>query len=171
MHARALIVGLAGPRLGADERAFLREAEPWGLILFTRNISTPDQVRALVADFRETLGRADAPVLVDQEGGRVQRFGPPHWPEYPAGAAYGRLYDRKPELGVAAARMGARLIAADLEGNGFCRISPPCPASARNERPCCVHRDRSSRARDNFGDNGARGDSWVDRIRRTADDG
>ena len=57
MHARALIVGLAGPRLGADERAFLREAEPWGLILFTRNISTPDQVRALVGDFRETLGR------------------------------------------------------------------------------------------------------------------
>src|SRR5439155_303372 len=87
MHARALIVGLAGPRLGADERAFLREAEPWGLILFTRNISTPDQVRALVGDFRETLGRADAPVLIDQEGGRVQRLRPPHWAEYPAAAA------------------------------------------------------------------------------------
>ena len=119
MHARALIVGLAGPRLGADERAFLREAEPWGLILFTRNISTPDQVRALVGDFRETLGRADAPVLIDQEGGRVQRLRPPHWAEYPAGAAYGRLYDRKPELGVAAARQGARLIAADLGALGI----------------------------------------------------
>ena len=119
MNAGALIFGLAGLRLMDDERAFLREADPWGLILFTRNISTPDQVRALVADFRETLGRADAPVLVDQEGGRVQRFGPPHWPEYPAGAAYGRLYDRKPELGVAAARMGARLIAADLDALGI----------------------------------------------------
>src|SRR5438552_14310892 len=96
MHARALIVGPAGPRLGADERAFLREADPWGLILFTRNISTPDQVRTLIGEFRETLGRTDAPVLIDQEGGRVQRLGRPHWPEYPAGARYRRLYDRRP---------------------------------------------------------------------------
>jgi beta-N-acetylhexosaminidase len=119
MHARAFIVGLAGPRLGADERTFLREANPWGLILFARNISTPDQVRALVGDFRDTLGRADAPVLIDQEGGRVQRLRPPYWPEYPAGAAYGRLYGRKPELGLAAARLGARLIAADLAALGI----------------------------------------------------
>src|ERR1700688_4349090 len=119
MPAGAFIVGLAGLRLRADERAVLREAGPWGLILFTRNVSTPDQVRALVGDCRETLGRADAPVLIDQEGGRVQRLGPPHWAEYPAGAAYGRLYDRKPELGVAAARLGARLIAADLGALGI----------------------------------------------------
>src|SRR6266487_1642495 len=119
MQARAFIVGLAGPTLVPDERAFLRNADPWGLILFARNIETPDQVRALVADFRETLGRADAPVLIDQEGGRVQRLRPPHWPEYPAGAAYGRLYDRNPELGVAAARLGARLIAADLGALGI----------------------------------------------------
>jgi beta-N-acetylhexosaminidase len=119
MHAGAFIVGLAGFRLGADERAFLRETDPWGLILFARNIETPDQVQALVAEFRETLGRADAPVLIDQEGGRIQRLGPPHWPEYPAGAAYGRLYDRKPELGIAAARLGARLIAADLAALGI----------------------------------------------------
>src|SRR5260370_11843795 len=125
MRARALIVGLAGPRLGADERALLREAEPWGLILFTRNISTPDQVRALVGDFRETLGRADAPVLIDQEGGRVQRLRPPHWAEYPAAAAYGRLYDRKPELGVTAAGLGARLIAADLGALGITVDSLP----------------------------------------------
>src|SRR6266513_6440586 len=109
MHARALIVGLAGPRLGADEREFLREAEPWGLILFTRNISTPDQVRALVGDFRETLGRADAPVLIDQEGGRVQRLRPPHWAEYPAGAVFGALYDIDPALGLKAARLSSRL--------------------------------------------------------------
>src|SRR5947209_2621050 len=119
MQARAFIVGLAGPQLGADERAFLRDAEPWGLILFTRNIRTPEQVRALIGEFRETLGRTDAPVLVDQEGGRVQRLGPPHWPRYPAGAAYGRLYDREPELGLAAARLGARLIAADLAELGI----------------------------------------------------
>src|ERR1700680_2536727 len=119
MHAGAFIVGLAGFRLGADERAVLRETDPWGLILFARNIETPDQVRALVAEFRETLGRADAPVLIDQEGGRIQRLWPPHWPEYPAGAASGRLYDRKPELGIAAARLGARLIAADLAALGI----------------------------------------------------
>ena len=114
MYARAFIVGIGGRRLGADERAFLRDADPWGLILFARNISTPDQVRALTGEFRETVGRDDAPVLIDQEGGRVQRLGPPHWPEYPAGAAYGRLYDREPDLAVTAARLGARLIAADL---------------------------------------------------------
>jgi beta-N-acetylhexosaminidase len=119
MRARAFIVGLAGPRLEADERRFLREAEPWGLILFARNISAPDQVRALVAEFRETLGRTDAPVLIDQEGGRVQRLRPPHWPEYPPGIAYGRAYDRKPEFGLAAARLGARLIAADLAALGI----------------------------------------------------
>src|SRR5437773_3936172 len=119
MRARAFIVGLAGLRLGADERAFVREAEPWGLILFARNVDAPDQVRALVGEFREALGRADAPVLIDQEGGRVQRLRPPHWPEYPAGAAYGRVYDRKPELGVAAARLCARLIAADLGALGI----------------------------------------------------
>jgi beta-N-acetylhexosaminidase len=119
MRARAFIVGLAGLRLGADERAFVREAEPWGLILFARNVDTSGQVRALVGEFRDALGRADAPVLIDQEGGRVQRLRPPHWPEYPAGAAYGRVYDRKPELGVAAARLGARLIAADLGALGI----------------------------------------------------
>jgi beta-N-acetylhexosaminidase len=119
MHARAFIVGVGGPRLGADERAFLRDADPWGLILFARNVNTPDQVRALTGDFRETVGRDDVPVLIDQEGGRVQRLGPPHWPEYPAGAAYGRLYDRDPELGIAAARLGARLIAADLAALGI----------------------------------------------------
>jgi beta-N-acetylhexosaminidase len=119
MGAHAFITGLAALELGADERAFLREAEPWGVILFARNVSTPDQVRALVGEFRETIGRADAPVLIDQEGGRVQRLGPPHWPDYPPGAAYGRLYDREPKRGIAAARLGARLIAADLGAIGI----------------------------------------------------
>jgi len=119
MDTRPFIVGLAGHRLAADERAFLREADPWGLILFARNVGTPDQVRALVDEFRENSGRADAPVLVDQEGGRVQRLGPPLWPKYPSGAAYGGLFDRDPERGTRAAWLGGRLIAADLEALGI----------------------------------------------------
>jgi beta-N-acetylhexosaminidase len=100
-----------------DERAFLREREPWGFIIFTRNIDTPAQVRRLTASVRDAVGR-DAPVLVDQEGGRVQRLGPPHWPTYPPGAAYGRLYDRNAAEGIRAAYLGARLIAADLAAVG-----------------------------------------------------
>lgn len=112
--ARAFITGIAGLSLGAAERAFLREADPWGLILFRRNVETPDQVRRLVSEFRAAVGRDDAPVLIDQEGGRVQRLRPPHWRAYPPGAAYGALYDLDPAAGRAAARLGARLIAADL---------------------------------------------------------
>ena len=115
---RAFITGLAGPSLAPEEHVFLREAEPWGLILFRRNIETPDQVRRLIGAARDCVG-SRLPVLVDQEGGRVQRLGPPHWPVYPPGAAYGRLYDRDPAAGLAAARLGARLIAADLFALGI----------------------------------------------------
>jgi beta-N-acetylhexosaminidase len=115
----AFITGLAGPGLRPEERTFLREAAPWGLILFKRNIHNPEQVRRLVGDAREALGRDDAPVLIDQEGGRVQRLGPPHWPVYPPGALYGRLYDHDPAAGVPAARLAGRLIAADLEALGI----------------------------------------------------
>jgi beta-N-acetylhexosaminidase len=118
MAARAFITGVAGTTLSAAERAFLGDAEPWGFILFARNIATPAQVAALVAEMRAAVGR-EAPVLVDQEGGRVQRLGPPHWPRYPAAAAYGRLYDRDEAAGLAAARLGARLIAADLKPLGI----------------------------------------------------
>jgi beta-N-acetylhexosaminidase len=113
MTARAFITGLPGLALTASERDFLREARPWGLILFKRNIDDKAQVSHLVDEVLNLLGR-QAPVLVDQEGGRVQRLGPPHWPAYPPGAFYGRLYDSDPELGLAAARLGARLIASDL---------------------------------------------------------
>src|ERR671924_1199711 len=109
MAVRAFISGLAGTTLTPAERAFLREREPWGFIIFARNIETPAQLSRLIAAARDAVGR-DAPVLVDQEGGRVQRLGPPHWPSYPPGAAYGRVYDRDPEEGLAAARLGARLI-------------------------------------------------------------
>src|ERR1700733_4212624 len=98
MMPRAFITGLAGPVITPDERAFLREAQPWGLILFARNIVDPRQVRALIEDFRAVCGRSEAPVLIDQEGGRVQRLAPPHWPAYPAGAVYGTIYRRNPAL-------------------------------------------------------------------------
>src|SRR5512143_2202019 len=113
MAARAFITGLEGLTVSPNERAFLREARPWGLIIFKRNVSRPDQVAELAQSFREIVG-AEAPVLVDQEGGRVQRLGPPHWPAYPPGARYGALYDREPASGLAAARLGGHLIASDL---------------------------------------------------------
>ena len=114
MHPRRFITGVAGPRLAAAELAFLREAVPWGLILFQRNVQTRDQLRQLIGSFREAVGRADAPVLVDQEGGRVQRLKPPHWRAHPAAATFGKLYDLEPAAGVAAAQLGARLLAAEL---------------------------------------------------------
>src|SRR5262245_21911316 len=106
MAPRAFITGLSGPAITADERAFLRTTAPWGLILFKRNVQTPAQLKALVDEFRDEVGRPDAPVLIDQEGGRVQRLGPPQWPAYPPGAAYGRLYARDPARGLAAAKLG-----------------------------------------------------------------
>jgi beta-N-acetylhexosaminidase len=116
---RAFITGVEGLVLTASERDFLREADPWGLILFRRNVDTPEQVRALTAAFREAVGRTDAPVLVDQEGGRVQRLGPPHWPAYPHGGAYASIYAADADAGLDCARLGARLIAADLTDLGI----------------------------------------------------
>ena len=114
MSSRAFITGVSGLELSAAEREFIRAERPWGFILFKRNIETPDQVSALVGELRSCLGEADAPVLIDQEGGRVARLGPPHWPVYPPGAVFGALYDLDPELGLQAARLSSRLIAADL---------------------------------------------------------
>jgi beta-N-acetylhexosaminidase len=118
MAPRAFITGLKGTTITPDERAFVRSAEPWGLILFKRNVADPAQVRALTQEFRAICGR-DTPVLVDQEGGRVQRLGPPHWPPYPTGALYARAYERDPSLGLRFAKLGARLIAADLAAVGI----------------------------------------------------
>jgi beta-N-acetylhexosaminidase len=111
---KAFITGLAGTKLSATERDFIRAERPWGFILFRRNIDTPAQVATLTKEIRDALGEVDVPILVDQEGGRVQRFRPPNWPLYPAGAAFGQLYDIDPALGRRAARLSARLIADDL---------------------------------------------------------
>jgi beta-N-acetylhexosaminidase len=118
MISRAFITGVSGPELSAAEREFIRTERPWGFILFRRNIETPAQVLLLINELRKELGEPDAPVLIDQEGGRVQRFGPPHWPVYPPGAVFGALFDLDPALGLSAARLSARLIAADLIETG-----------------------------------------------------
>jgi beta-N-acetylhexosaminidase len=109
---KAFICGCAGLVLDLEECAFLRSEDPWGFILFRRNIADRDQVRALTRSFRECVGRADAPVLIDQEGGRVQRMAPPHWRAYPAAAAIEAGLE--PSRAEAAARLIARLIALDL---------------------------------------------------------
>ena len=118
MTARAFIAGCSGPVLTAEEEASFRAAAPWGFIVFKRNIETPAQLTALTAALREAVGR-DAPILIDQEGGRVQRMGPPHWPAYPPGRAYGRLAGNDPLYHREIARLGARLMADDLRAVGI----------------------------------------------------
>jgi beta-N-acetylhexosaminidase len=115
----ACILGCSGFALTPEERAFFAEVRPWGFILFARNIESPDQVRALTAALRETVGRADAPILIDQEGGRVQRLGPPHWRRFPPGRAYGELAENDPLLRREITRLGARLLAHDLASLGI----------------------------------------------------
>ena len=118
MRSRA-IYGCAGTSLSATEKAFFREARPWGFILFTRNISDSEQVRALVAELREALGDEKTPILIDQEGGRVTRLKPPHWRERPPAARFGELYARDQESGWDACYLNARLIAHDLANLGI----------------------------------------------------
>jgi beta-N-acetylhexosaminidase len=119
VSVRACILGCAGPTLSTEEIAFFRDIKPWGFILFARNVETPDQVRKLTEALRETVGRADAPILIDQEGGRVQRLRPPHWKRYPPGRAYGQLAGNDPLLKREITRLGARLIAHDLAALGI----------------------------------------------------
>ena len=114
MSRRAAIFGCQGHALTRAEIAFFKDMRPWGFILFRRNIDTPDQVRALTAALRETVEDPRAPILIDQEGGRVQRLGPPHWPKYPPGRAYGDLPTNDPLVRREISRLGARLMAHDL---------------------------------------------------------
>ena len=109
---RACILGCASTTLSAEEAGFFRETQPWGFILFGRNVGTREEIRKLSADLRETVDREDAPILIDQEGGRVQRLASPHWRPYPPGSAYARA-------GAEFARLGGRLIAHDLAELGI----------------------------------------------------
>ena len=117
MRSRA-IYGCAGTTLSADERAFFRDAQPWGFILFARNVHDRAQVRALVDDLRQTVGGA-APVLIDQEGGRVARLKPPGWKARPPAARFGQLYAAQQEPALEAVYLNARLIAHDLTEIGI----------------------------------------------------
>ncbi|MCC7268888.1 MAG: beta-N-acetylhexosaminidase [Caulobacteraceae bacterium] len=119
MSIAAAILGCAGTELGREERAFFRDVKPWGFILFKRNVETPDQVRGLIDALRDCVGRADAPVLIDQEGGRVQRLGPPNWRRYPPGRAYGDLASNDMLMRREITRLGARLLAHDLAALGI----------------------------------------------------
>ncbi len=115
---RAAIFGCAGLDITADERAFFRDADPLGFILFARNIDAPERAQDLVEELRLCVARADAPVLIDQEGGRVARLKPPHWRKASPARAFGDLYERAPERGLEATRLNARLLAADVASIG-----------------------------------------------------
>jgi beta-N-acetylhexosaminidase len=119
VSALAAIFGCAGPTLTRAEQAFFADIRPWGFILFARNIETPDQVRALTGSLRAVVDRGDAPILIDQEGGRVQRLGPPHWRGYPSAQALGALAANDPLHRREIVRLCGRLIAHDLREVGI----------------------------------------------------
>ena len=118
MRSRA-IYGCAGPSLLAAEQAFFRAVKPWGFILFARNIQNPAQIKKLVADLRDTVADGAAPILIDQEGGRVARLKPPGWRARPPAARFGALYAQDPERAREATYLNARLIAHDLSSLGI----------------------------------------------------
>lgn len=113
------IFGLEGKRLSGFERAFLKEAQPFGVILFARNVETPDQVRRLTDEAREAIGHGDVVVFIDQEGGRVQRLKPPHWRQAPAMALFGKAYEKNPTLAEKALYMNVQLLALELSHAGI----------------------------------------------------
>ncbi len=118
MSPLAIIIGCSGPVLTAEERIFFRDANPWGFILFSRNVESPAQVSRLCSDLREAVGR-DCLIFVDQEGGRVQRLTAPHWNAYPSGAKLAARYERNHSKGLEACFLSYRLIADDLRRVGI----------------------------------------------------
>jgi beta-N-acetylhexosaminidase len=123
--ALACIIDVAGERLTADEKAFFRATDPWAFILFARSCKNPDQMRALTDEMREAVGR-EALIFIDQEGGRVQRLKPPVWPQFPANATYGRMYQTNPDRARDAAWLHHRLIAHELRAVGVDADCAPC---------------------------------------------
>jgi beta-N-acetylhexosaminidase len=116
---QAAIYGLEGERLSADERAFFRDADPAGYILFARNCVDRAQLRALTDELRALSGRGNVPILIDQEGGRVARMKPPEWPAFPAAGRFAALYERAPMSAIEAARANAHAIALILSEAGI----------------------------------------------------
>jgi beta-N-acetylhexosaminidase len=119
MATNAFICGCSGTSFNDEERAFFRDADPWGFILFARNITSADQVRALCDEFRSLVGRDDAPILIDQEGGRVRRLRPPLVADHPPASIYGRLYARDPQAARAQTRLSGRVLGAELAALGI----------------------------------------------------
>ncbi|MFN9355352.1 MAG: beta-N-acetylhexosaminidase [Alphaproteobacteria bacterium] len=126
MSVRAVIFGCDGHELTADEVAFFREVQPWGFILFGRNCGSPEQVRRLTSSMRALLERPDAPILVDQEGGRVQRLRAPNWKARPVAAAFGTISRQNPRAARDLAYDNARLMAAELCDLGINVDCTPC---------------------------------------------
>lgn len=116
---KPVIYGLSGAALTPDEAAFFREVDPVGFILFRRNVVDRQQVRALTDSLRSLIGRADLPILIDQEGGNVSRMGPPEWPSFPAGPVFDRLYDRAPMSAIQAARANGQALGLMLSDVGI----------------------------------------------------
>lgn len=136
------IFGCSGTQLTADERAFFRDADPAGYILFGRNCDNPEQLRALTDELRAIHGRDRLLVSIDQEGGRVARLRPPHWSSYPAGEAFDRLYRLAPASAIEAARAGAKAMAQELSAMGVTVDFHP-PLDIRHEGAHDVIGDRS----------------------------
>ncbi|MCH2486265.1 MAG: beta-N-acetylhexosaminidase [Erythrobacter sp.] len=113
-----VIFGIAGPSLSADERAFFKDCDPVGYILFARNCVDRDQMRALTDDLKAIHGREKTFISIDQEGGRVARMKPPHWNRYPAGQAFAELYEIAPASAIEAVRLNAEAIARELSEVG-----------------------------------------------------
>jgi beta-N-acetylhexosaminidase len=126
MTAKAVIFGCDGHELSAAEQTFFREAQPWGFILFARNCGSPDQLRKLTASLRACVGRADAPILIDQEGGRVQRLRGEHWRNRPPAAVFGSMSRQDSRSARDMAYDNARLMAADMYDLGINVDCTPC---------------------------------------------
>ena len=136
------IFGCSGPQLTADERAFFRDADPAGYILFGRNCEGPEQLRALTDELRALHGRDRLLISIDQEGGRVARLRPPHWAAYPSGEAFDRLYRVAPASAIEAARVGAKAMGLELSAMGITVDYHP-PLDLRQEGAHDVIGDRS----------------------------
>jgi len=116
---KPVIFSLAGEAVSAEERALFKACDPAGYILFGRNIRDPEQVRAMTDELRDIAGRDDVFITIDQEGGRVARMKPPHWPAFPASEVFDDLYDRAPSTAIEAARCNGRALAAILDDAGL----------------------------------------------------
>jgi len=111
--------GCSGPGLTPDERIIFSRADPFGFILFKRNCINPEQVRFLVQELQQVVGRADVQIAIDQEGGRVSRLQPPHWPKYPPARTFGEIYERDPSWALEAIRLYSRVLAHELSSLGI----------------------------------------------------